>query len=37
VVASVLMAILALSFGFIPLLVGGGCCYLLAYALLKKL
>ena len=37
VVASVLAAMLALSFGFIPLLVSGGCCYLLAYVLLGRL
>ena len=37
VVSSVLSAMLAISFGFIPLLVGGGCCYLLAYVLLGRL
>jgi len=37
VVATVLSAMLAISFGFTPLLVGGGGCYLLAYTLLKKL
>ena len=37
VTASVLAAILALSFGFTPLLVGGGCCYLLAYVFFKKI
>lgn len=37
VVATVLSAMLVLSFGFIPLLVGGGVCYLIAYTLLKKL
>lgn len=37
VTATVLSAMLAISFGFIPLLIGGGCCYFIAYLLLKKL
>ena len=35
--ASVLCAMLAISFGFTPLLVGGGVCYLVAYMLFRKL
>ena len=37
VCASVLCAMLAISYGFTPLLTGGGVCYLIAYALFKKI
>jgi len=37
VVSSVLCAILAISFGYNPLLIGGGACYLLSYHLLRNL